>query len=88
MDGYQWRSLNPHGSGGFARLEASRHGVQFRYEVSEGRRIQNRILAEGQGVALGDVDGDGLADLFFDGFGSTSELYLNRGDWHLSLIHI
>ena len=82
MDGYQWRSLNPHGSGGFTRLEAPRHGVQFRYEVSEDRRIQNRILAEGQGVALGDVDGDGLADLFFAGFGSTSALYLNRGDWH------
>lgn len=85
-DGYRWRELRPRGSGGFRPLDAPRRGVTFRYEVDEETRLGNRVLAEGQGVALGDVDGDGLADLFFAGFGGASALYRNLGGWRFEEI--
>lgn len=35
----------------------------------------------GAGVAIGDVDGDGLPDLFFTRYDSGNRLYRNLGDW-------
>lgn len=85
-DGYRWRELKPRGSGGFRPLDASRRGVAFLYGVDEAARLDNRVLAEGQGVAIGDVDGDGLADIFFAGFGGASALYRNLGGWRFEEI--
>lgn len=85
-DGYRWRELKPRGSGGFRPFDASRRGVAFLYDVDEAARLDNRVLAEGQGVAIGDVDGDGLADVFFAGFGGASALYRNLGGWRFEEI--
>ncbi len=85
-DGYRWRELKPRGSGGFRPLDASGRGVAFLYDVDEETRLDNRVLAEGQGVAVGDVDGDGLADLFLAGFGGASALYRNLGGWRFEEI--
>ena len=85
-DGYRWRELRPRGSGGFRPLDASALGVSFLYDVDEETRLRNRVRAEGQGVAIGDVDGDGLADLFFAGFGRASALYRNLGGWRFEEI--
>ena len=85
-DGYRWRELTPRGSGGFRPLDASERGVGFLYDVGEESRLDNRVLAEGQGVAIGDVDGDGLADLFLAGFGGASALYRNLGGWRFEEI--
>ncbi|MGZ8901309.1 MAG: VCBS repeat-containing protein, partial [Limisphaerales bacterium] len=35
----------------------------------------------GSGVAAGDIDGDGLTDLYFCGLDSANALYRNLGDW-------
>ncbi|MFV1987939.1 MAG: VCBS repeat-containing protein, partial [Gemmatimonadota bacterium] len=80
-EGYRWREVHPEGGGGFTALDAPRRGIGFRYEVDEDRRYENRVFVEGAGVAIGDVDGDGLADLFFAGFGGDSRLYRNEGGW-------
>ncbi|MXX77608.1 MAG: hypothetical protein F4Z33_01160, partial [Gemmatimonadales bacterium] len=85
-DGYRWRELRPRGSGGFRPLDGSDLGVSFLYDVDEETRLRNRVRAEGQGVAIGDVDGDGLADLFFAGFGRASALYRNLGGWRFEEI--
>ena len=60
--------------------------MSFLYDVDEEARLRNRVLAEGQGVAIGDVDGDGLADLFLAGFGRSSALYRNLGGWRFEEI--
>jgi hypothetical protein len=81
-DGYRWRPLSVQGrTAGFSRVDAPRAGISFRYEISEELRLDNRILAEGGGVALGDVDRDGLPDLFFAGVAGQSALYRNLGGW-------
>ncbi len=81
---HRWREVHPDGSSsstGFTSIAAPDAGVRFVYDVPEARRADNRVLSEGQGVAIGDVDGDGLADLFFAGFGGPSALYRNLGRW-------
>ena len=78
--------MRPRGSGGFRPLDGSDRGVSFVYDVDEETRLGNRVLAEGQGVAIGDVDGDGLADLFLAGFGRPSALYRNLGGWRFEEI--
>ncbi|MDX1394254.1 MAG: VCBS repeat-containing protein [Gemmatimonadota bacterium] len=80
-DGFRWRSLHVAGEGGFELLDAADVGIDFVYDVAEGPRNRDQVLAEGHGVAIGDIDGDGLADLFLAGFGGPSALYRNRGGW-------
>lgn len=56
-------------------------GIQFTNIVPESRSLTNHILLNGSGVAAGDIDGDGLCDLFLCGIGGHSALYRNRGAW-------
>jgi len=66
---------------GFQRLEANRLGITFTNRISNHRSILNSILLNGSGVAAGDVDSDGLCDLYFCGLDSDNVLYRNLGDW-------
>ena len=80
---YQWREL-PAASGdhaGFTELSARNLGINFLDNVPADSVIQNRNFALGSGVALGDVDGDGLADIFLARLGGLSALYKNLGNW-------
>ena len=63
--GYRWRELSVHrGSPGFTRMAAKETGINFQNFVSDTALLGNRILGQGAGVALGDVGGDGLPDVF------------------------
>jgi hypothetical protein len=79
--GYRWRQLAPTkpASPGFTRLDQSTTGIAFANHVSESAALKNRILVQGGGVALGDVDGDGLTDLFLAKTEGPSALYRNLG---------
>ena len=80
---YRWREL-PVSRGdraGFHELSAEKLGIPFVDSVSEDSVLQNRNLALGSGVALGDVDGDGLVDIFLAKVGGPSALYKNLGNW-------
>ncbi|MEO7083541.1 MAG: FG-GAP-like repeat-containing protein [Gemmatimonadaceae bacterium] len=80
--GYRWRELGvPRGEAGFTRMDAGHTGVTFQNEVSDSVLLGNRILGQGAGVALGDVDGDGKVDIFLARTTGCSALYRNLGNW-------
>ena len=70
----------------FESLAPERTGIFFesRFENTELWRSlwrQYFIGSIGSGIALGDVNGDTLPDIFFVGKDSPNALYLNRGDF-------
>jgi hypothetical protein len=56
-------------------------GIQFQNTVSDSALVRNRVVGQGAGVALGDVDGDGLVDVFLARTQGCSALYRNLGNW-------
>ncbi|MGH7569770.1 MAG: CRTAC1 family protein [Gemmatimonadales bacterium] len=82
-DGYRWRGLDVPRSGtpGFTLLDSSQTGITFLNTVSESLLVRNRILAQGAGACLGDVDGDGLVDIFLARTEGANALYRNLGGW-------
>ena len=80
--GYRWReAIVPKGAAGFTRMESGKTGIQFQNFASDSVLLKNRILGQGAGVSLGDVDGDGLADIFLAKTEGCSALYRNLGNW-------
>ncbi len=81
--GYRSRplALPRAGQTGFQRLAAEAAGISFTNLLSQQRQITNQIYLNGSGVAAGDVDGDGLCDLYFCGLDTPNQLYHNLGDW-------
>src|SRR5687768_13928033 len=69
------------GRTGFARLSPGATGITFANHLRDERSITNRNLLSGSGVAAGDVDGDGLCDLFFCRLDGPCILYRNAGNW-------
>src|SRR4051812_24264143 len=53
------------GQAGFTAMGPAQTGILFTNLISERRSLTNQIYLNGSGVAAGDVDGDGLVDLFF-----------------------
>lgn len=80
-EGYRWAELRPGGSSqaGFKLLGSSRTGVTFRNDLREDLARENRHYLNGSGVAAGDVDGDGLVDLYFSRLDGPNKLYKNLG---------
>jgi len=87
----EWRKAQGHrearlavpenGKTGFSSLAPSTTGIRFLNQLSEARVADNRVLDNGSGVALGDVDGDGLCDIYFCGLENANTLYRNLGGW-------
>src|SRR6266487_6307660 len=67
----------------FTRLAPAHTGVSFANTITtnDSVNMQSEIfIYNGAGVAVGDIDNDGLTDLFFTGNMVSSRLYLNKGD--------
>jgi hypothetical protein len=80
--GHRWRALarpSDQITPGFTSLDSTSTGIGFRNTVSLEKALANRILAQGAGVAIGDVNGDELPDIFLGRTEGPSALYLNRG---------
>jgi enediyne biosynthesis protein E4 len=68
----------------FESLPARKTGIRFQNTLSEGQG--NNILTyeyfyNGGGVAVGDINNDGLDDIYFTGNMVPNKLYLNEGDF-------
>ncbi|MBT4227561.1 MAG: VCBS repeat-containing protein, partial [Verrucomicrobia bacterium] len=67
-------------SPGFSLLSAKVAGVGFTNRLARARMV-NANLLNGAGVAAGDVDGDGLCDLYLCSLDGDNGLFKNLGDW-------
>jgi enediyne biosynthesis protein E4 len=68
----------------FIKLDAAQTGVGFANMVSDQQEyniLTYRNFYNGGGVALGDINNDGLPDIFFTANLGDSKLYLNKGNF-------
>lgn len=72
------------GKTGFTLLPSGATGIQFTNVLPPSRHLTNQILLNGSGVAAGDVDGDGLTDLYFAALERPNALYRNLGNWRFA----
>jgi enediyne biosynthesis protein E4 len=68
----------------FQKMDAAETGINFINTLSETK--ENNVLTyeyfyNGSGVASGDLNGDGLADVYFTGNQVPAKLYLNKGNF-------
>lgn len=82
-DGYKWADLNIPAStrSGFKQLAKAETGITFSNSLTKEQIFENRVLLNGSGVAIGDVDSDGLADMYFCRLDGRNVLYKNLGNW-------
>ena len=87
-DGYSWKELRAAGNGlaGFQELRASKTGIGISNTVSVLDIVRNRHVMHGSGLAIGDVDGDDLADIYVATLFGPNALYLNRGNFRFTSV--
>nr|WP_229800573.1 VCBS repeat-containing protein [Mongoliitalea lutea] len=68
----------------FELLPSSHTGIDFRNDLVYDEKFNPytfRNFYNGAGVALGDINNDGLVDIFFAGNQAENKLYLNKGNF-------
>jgi len=65
-------------------MSVSQTGVAFTNHLAEEAAAANRVLLNGSGVAVGDFDNDGWADVYFCGLSRGNALYKNLGGWRFA----
>jgi enediyne biosynthesis protein E4 len=69
----------------FTLLPSSSTGINFENNLVHTEELNcytYRNFYNGAGVGLGDINNDGLADIFFCGNQQSNKLYLNKGNFH------
>ena len=70
--------------GGFELLPSEKTGIDFNNSIKETAYFNHFFFGQiyvGAGVAIGDLNNDGLPDVFFGGNQVGDRLYLNKGDF-------
>ena len=81
-EGFRWKRLSPKGiPSGLKKTSGDLTGIEFQNFVSKENIAKNRHLLNGAGVTTGDVDGDGLTDVYFCRTDGPNVLYRNLGGW-------
>jgi len=68
----------------FEKKDLAAIGIDFANDLSYSREFnvyKYRNFYNGGGVAIGDVNNDGLADIYFTANQTANKLYLNKGGW-------
>ncbi len=74
----------------FDLVESKNSGIMFSNSLQESAEtnfLSTTYFYNGGGVALGDINNDGLIDIFFTGNQVSSELYLNKGNLEFEQIN-
>jgi enediyne biosynthesis protein E4 len=75
----------------FTQLPSSDTGIDFRNEVKNGEDMnifKYRNFYNGGGVAIGDINNDGLSDVYFTSNLGKNKLYLNKGNFKFEDISV
>ena len=67
----------------FSKLPSSETGIVFRNDIVENKNLnylKYLYAYNGAGIAIGDINNDGLEDIFFSSNMGQPSLYLNKGD--------
>ena len=75
--------------GGFELLSSDKTGIDFNNSIKETISFNHFYYAQiynGAGVAIGDINNDGLSDIFFCGNQVSDRLYLNKGHFQFENI--
>ena len=83
-NGYRWANVKPDffGSAGFEKVGSNITNIYFSNSISKESLIENRNIMNGSGVALGDVNGNGLIDIYFASIEGSNKLYKNLGGFN------
>ena len=68
----------------FQQLPSSQTGIDFNNKVVDTKDFnvfKYRNFYNGGGVAIGDINNDGLPDIFFTANQQKNKLYINKGNW-------
>ncbi|HTJ49344.1 MAG TPA: VCBS repeat-containing protein [Cyclobacteriaceae bacterium] len=68
----------------FKVMQPDETGLHFRNDIQETE--ENNVFTyeyfyNGGGIAIGDINNDGLPDIYLSGNSVSNKLYLNKGDW-------
>ena len=81
--GFRSAPVKPIGTGrpGFTSLGAADSGLNFTNVLAGDAYLTNAVAHNGAGVAIGDVDADGWADVYLCSLQGPNRLFRNLGNW-------
>ncbi len=89
-DGFQYLDLQLKGTSrkGFTEVAVSQSGMIAQNQITLDAIAENRHMMHGSGIAIGDVTGDELPDIYVARLAAHDVLYQNLGNWEFEDITI
>ena len=80
---FRYAQLEPIGTGedGLSLVSGDQTNILFSNRLTTEEIEANRFLLSGSGVTVGDIDADGLVEIYFCRLNGENLLYKNLGNW-------